>query len=262
MSKKIVAIGGGVNRFKDDGSVYELENIDSEIVKLASKVHPNFLLLSHAQPIEKQESYFTAMEYIYGNMFGCNCKTLLSTELIDQNKVNELINWADIIYEAGGDSLAMLNIWKETGFDKVLRQAWEQGKVLCGLSAGAVCWFKSFNTDSIVYEGQDSFVELPGLDFIDAYFVPHANYEDRLKTSKEHLLSNNQVGILVSNGAALEIVDNSYCVLAADDTKYGDKIFVSKNYWDGDEYHEEILDNSRELKPLDSILTRAPRRKK
>lgn len=35
----------------------------------------------------------------------------------------------------------MIKLWKENGFDKVLRNAWENGKVMCGVSAGANCWF-------------------------------------------------------------------------------------------------------------------------
>ena len=61
MSRKIVAIGGGENgRIKADGtkSPYELEIQDREIVRLTGKEKPNFLLISHALPLEYQENYF------------------------------------------------------------------------------------------------------------------------------------------------------------------------------------------------------------
>ena len=35
----------------------------------------------------------------------------------------------------------MLELWFETGFDKILRSAWINGKVMCGISAGANGWF-------------------------------------------------------------------------------------------------------------------------
>jgi len=36
----------------------------------------------------------------------------------------------------------MLAIWREHGVDGAMRTAWEQGTVLAGLSAGAMCWFE------------------------------------------------------------------------------------------------------------------------
>ena len=61
MSKKIVAIGGGENgRLGPSGTryPYELANQDKEIIRLTGKEHPNFLLIAHSQPLEKQEGYF------------------------------------------------------------------------------------------------------------------------------------------------------------------------------------------------------------
>lgn len=69
MSRKIVAIGGGENgRKRSDGTCYpyELANQDKEIIRLTGKEHPNFLLIAHAQPLERQESYFQVMVDIYG----------------------------------------------------------------------------------------------------------------------------------------------------------------------------------------------------
>ena len=57
------------------------------------------------------------------------------------------VEWADIIYEGGGDTYDMINLWKDTGFDKILKQEWEKGKVMCGISAGAIAWFSLGITD-------------------------------------------------------------------------------------------------------------------
>ncbi len=96
---------------------------------------------------EVQDSYYEAMKKIYGDKFGCDCKHLSSSDLYNKELVNELIKWDDIIYEGGGDTLPMIQLWKETGFDKKLYEAWEEGKVIYGISAGAVCWFKYCNSD-------------------------------------------------------------------------------------------------------------------
>lgn len=48
----------------------------------------------------------------------------------------------DVIYVGGGSMRNMLAIWREHGIDRIMRQAWEAGTVLAGLSAGAMCWFE------------------------------------------------------------------------------------------------------------------------
>ena len=47
----------------------------------------------------------------------------------------------DAIYVGGGSMRNLLAVWREHGIDRALRQAWESGVVLAGLSAGAMCWF-------------------------------------------------------------------------------------------------------------------------
>lgn len=54
----------------------------------------------------------------------------------------------DVIYVGGGSMRNMLAIWRAHGLDEILREAWEQGTVLAGLSAGAMCWFEGGITTS------------------------------------------------------------------------------------------------------------------
>jgi peptidase E len=46
-----------------------------------------------------------------------------------------------IVYVGGGSMRNLLAIWREHGLDAIMREAWEAGVVLAGLSAGAMCWF-------------------------------------------------------------------------------------------------------------------------
>jgi peptidase E len=48
----------------------------------------------------------------------------------------------------GGNTANLLAVWRAHGLDRILRQAWEEGVVLCGLSAGMNCWFSQSVTDS------------------------------------------------------------------------------------------------------------------
>ncbi len=47
----------------------------------------------------------------------------------------------DLIYVGGGNVVSMLGAWRAHGLDSVLRRAWRRGIVLCGPSAGSLCWF-------------------------------------------------------------------------------------------------------------------------
>jgi len=46
-----------------------------------------------------------------------------------------------LIYVGGGNVVSMLGAWRAHGLDEVLRTAWRRGIVLCGPSAGSLCWF-------------------------------------------------------------------------------------------------------------------------
>jgi dipeptidase E len=48
----------------------------------------------------------------------------------------------DLIYVGGGNVVSMLGAWRAHGLDAVLRKAWRRGIVLCGPSAGSLCWFE------------------------------------------------------------------------------------------------------------------------
>jgi dipeptidase E len=54
----------------------------------------------------------------------------------------------DIVYVGGGSMRNMLAIWRAHGLDEILRECWEQGTILAGLSAGAMCWFEGGITKS------------------------------------------------------------------------------------------------------------------
>ena len=259
MSRKIVAIGGGENRRKrSDGTryPYELANQDKEIIRLTGKEHPNFLLIAHAQPLERQESYFQVMVDIYGEMYGCSCKDLKSNELTNKELVKSLVDWADIIFEGGGNTLDMIKLWKETGFDKTLKRAWIDGKVMCGVSAGANCWFKECSSDSfkIKYGDDQPLIGIECLGFVDGLFVPHCDEKDRLNNVKELLKSSDQIGLSMSNCTALEIVDDEYRLITSDASYHNIKAFGLKSYWEDGEYIEEYIDTSLDFKPLKNLL--------
>lgn len=265
MSRKIVAIGGWENwRIKEWIRLpYETGPMDEEIIRLTGKEHPNFLLLAHAQPIENQERYFNTMKDIYGWKYGCDCKDLKSDKLTDAEYVQNLVDWADIIYEGWWNTLNMIELWRNAWFDKILRKAWESGKVMCWLSAWANCWFKRCSSDSlkILKWSDQPFIWMYCLWFVEWLFVPHADEPGRQERIKE-LLENDEkeVLLLISNCAALEIIDDEYRVLTTKTSKEMNrtinKWFWKRIYRKNEKYTEESLDDSWKFKPLSELYSK------
>jgi peptidase E len=47
----------------------------------------------------------------------------------------------DMVYVGGGSLVSLLGTWQAHGIDEILREAWHAGVILCGGSAGSLCWF-------------------------------------------------------------------------------------------------------------------------
>lgn len=267
MSKKIVAIAGGHNgRITSDGTrtPYEIALMDQEIVKLTNKEHPHFLFIAHSQKeLEVQIGYFNGMKEVYENYYHCECRMLTSVDIKDYHKAKEYTEWADIIYEGGGDTMSMIALWKSTGFDQLLKSAWERGTVMCGVSAGANCWFDACSTDSLRIQMKDSTLPLTScecLGFIPGFFVPHCNEEGRIESSKNILKENDMIGFFLSNCAALEIVDDQYRILTSDASAYGIEAYALKVYWQDGECIEEKIESTEDFRNLEELL-KSPRKK-
>lgn len=258
MKRKIVAIGGGENGQLADGTIcpYELEKMDREIIRLTEKKSPNFLFMAHSVPFNIEPIYYEKIKDVYKNKYGCDCKILLSTDLSDEEKVKSLIDWADIIYEGGGNTLDMIELWRKTGFNKILRKAWEDGKVMCGVSAGANCWFKECSSDSlkIKFGPNQPLIIMECLGFVDGVFVPHCDEPGRGESIKNLLKDKDSIALQMSNCTALEIVDDKYRLITSDASYHGINAYGLKSYWKNGKYVEERIDDSPEFKALSQLL--------
>lgn len=81
----------------------------------------------------------------------------------------------DVIYVSGGNTANALAIWRLHGVDVALREAWERGVVVGGMSAGANCWFECCVTDSFA-RALDPLHD--GLGFLRGSFCPHYDGEE------------------------------------------------------------------------------------
>jgi peptidase E len=62
------------------------------------------------------------------------------TDGVEDDLATHLLS-QDLIYVGGGNMLSMLGAWRAHGLDAILRKAWRRGIVMCGPSAGSLCWF-------------------------------------------------------------------------------------------------------------------------
>jgi peptidase E len=54
----------------------------------------------------------------------------------------------DVVWVMGGSVAGLLAMWRLHGYDRALRDAWQAGVVLTGVSAGSICWHVGGTTDS------------------------------------------------------------------------------------------------------------------
>jgi dipeptidase E len=92
----------------------------------------------------------------------------------------------DLILVGGGNTANMLAVWRVHGVDAMLRRAWEQGVVLAGWSAGAICWFEGGVTDSFGPELR----QLEGaLGLLAGSFCPHYDGEAERRPTFRRLVA-------------------------------------------------------------------------
>jgi dipeptidase E len=112
----------------------------------------------------------------------------------------ERVAAADVVVVAGGNTANMLAVWRLHGVDRALREAWERGVAVGGVSAGANCWFEACVTDSFSAEldGLDD-----GLGFLAGSYCPHFDGEERRRPVYTRLVSEGfPAGIACDDGAA------------------------------------------------------------
>lgn len=114
----------------------------------------------------------------------------------------------DAIYVGGGSIRAMLAVWREWEFDRILREAWECGVLLAGISAGAICWFEQGLSDSVMPYELDP---LNCLGFLTGSNCQHYDGEPQWRPAYQKLVAEGQIlpGFAADDGAALHFIGTS-----------------------------------------------------
>lgn len=167
MSGSIACIGGG-GFLMDDARLVQERWILS-LVPEVRRARPRVLFLGTAggDGVVGQLKAYKAFTHL-----GCEIASLPFFPYEMTRDYAAEARAADLVYVGGGNTVAMLAVWREFGFDRALREAWEGGTVLAGISAGANCWFEHYVTDSVPGGGIR-----PGLGWLPGTFCPHLDSE-------------------------------------------------------------------------------------
>lgn len=199
MNKRIIAIGGG--ELKTHQTIAIDEYIAAEAKKKAGDRRACGLFVPTAS--HDCMPYYNTFHKIYTGLF--NIKTdvaLINNREIDFERMRSKFEKADFIYVGGGDTVYMIEKWRESGLLTLIGEAYERGVLICGLSAGAICWFEDMYSDSVV-EGE--YAMHSGLGWIKGKISPH--YNERMLDFDQIVLYNKYCAWGLENGSALEIIN-------------------------------------------------------
>lgn len=193
--KQIIAIGGGgFGRNPSD------RKIEQYIVNQQNKVNPNVCFIPTATG--DNDAYKVNFYDVFTKL---NCNPTHIDFFKRTINLEEHIKQQDIIFVGGGNTKSMLAVWKEWGLDLVLKNAYERGVIMCGVSAGAICWFDKGITDSWA----DDLAILDCLGFVKGICCPHYDEEpSRRPYVKKQLQQNTFKECLsIEGNAALHLID-------------------------------------------------------
>lgn len=252
MAKSIVAIGGGEIRTRGTAG------IDREIIRLSKKEHPSILFIPTASL--DSERYRKHFEEYFGKFWKCKTDVLfLVSDPPSAQQIERKIFAADIVYVGGGNTLYMMRVWRRLGVDKVLKAAYDDGIVLAGISAGAICWFDSGHSDSMSFYNSRvwKYINVKGLGLINGVHCPHYNSltrgVPRRKDFREMIRRIGGIGIAIENNCAIEFIDDRfYRVITS--RSYSRAYCVYKS---GGDVVAEQIPKEEQLAPVESLTHRS-----
>jgi len=193
---QIIAMGGG-------GFSMEPENLslDRYILAAADVALPKVCFVGTASGDAQ-----TYLDKFYAAFSTLTCTpSHLSLFKLEPGRWQEKVLEQDVIYVGGGNTRALLVLWREWGLDRVLREAWESGIVLAGISAGSICWFQQGLSDSVT---AGEVLPLDCLGFLEGSNCPHYDGEPERRPAYQNFVmkGNLKSGYAADDGAAIHFV--------------------------------------------------------
>jgi dipeptidase E len=188
MASRIVLVGGGFSMDPDPV-------LDDYVFGLTGQSSPRVCFVPTASG--DSEVYIER----FHTQLDARCRTsVLRLFNRDGTDPGAMLRAQDVIYVGGGNTANMLAVWRVHGVDRALIEAYRAGVLLCGISAGMICWFESSLTDSF-----GPVKRLPdGLGLIGGSGCPHYNTEPSRRPTYEREIAAGTLpaGWALDDGAA------------------------------------------------------------
>ena len=170
--KRIIAIGGGELRERTTLIIDEyIANLAKE---RAGDKRANALFIPTAS--HDFMPYYNTFHKVYTGFFDIKTDVALTVfKEVDLERMRAKFEKADVVYVGGGDTVFMIESWKQSGLLDLIKDAYERGVIIAGLSAGAICWFSDIYTDSLKTDDGVKYAMFKGLGWIDGVVSPHYN---------------------------------------------------------------------------------------
>jgi peptidase E len=192
VERHIVGLGGG-------GETEEqTRRLNEYVLGLTGKERPRVLFVPTAS---KEDLDYTV--YVYERFARRAEVSHLFTFPWPPENLREVILSQDAINVGGGNTANMLAIWKVHGIDELMREAWQNGILLFGASAGMICWFEHGITDSFgpQLEGMEC------LGFLAGSACPHYDGEEQRRPRYRELVDSGfPEGVAADDGVGLHYV--------------------------------------------------------
>ena len=234
----IVAIGGYQYESDIDEIIKTPLEIDLKILKLTNKKKPKVLFIPTAS--SDKTIYVNSIKKIYHDQLRADFDTLLLyNNKLSKEDIQKKIYWADVVYVGGGNTLMMMKKWRKLGINEMLKNAYRRDKVLCGVSAGSICWFEYGVSDSLHFYNYEikKYIKVTGLGIIPGIYCPHFRSElwdkgDRTSQMKKIMRKEPRKCIAVPDGCAVIIQNNQYSSIGLNRAK---ECYWSNGNWVEDE---------------------------
>ena len=193
--RQVIAIGGG-----GFGRTQKSHLIEQYILDQSSQEKPNICFIPTATG--DLDPYVVNFYTVFSKL---NCNPSHISFFKRTIDLEEHILNQDVIFVGGGNTKSMLAVWKDWGLDLILKKAYDQGAVMSGVSAGAICWFEQGLTDSWASELK----MMPCMNFISGNCAPHYDEEPQRRPATKKLLQDNAISFMygIEGGAALHFIN-------------------------------------------------------
>lgn len=198
--KRIIAIGGGELR---ERTTLKIDEYIANLAKdRAGDKRANALFIPTAS--HDFMPYYNTFHKVYTGVFDIKTDVALTVfKEVDMERMRAKFEKADVIYVGGGDTVFMIEHWKQSGLLSLIEDAYERGVIIAGLSAGAICWFADIYTDSLKTDDGVQYAMFKGLGWIDGVVSPH--YNQRVEDFDKIVAENFKTAYGIEDDSALLI---------------------------------------------------------